>query len=101
MIAALMDQVVYGKETDCVYGQAAALWTNVPKIVLKRYIADQALSAEIDQHYRQKNMIRSIWYNKDLNVKRFISVTRYFFGHVSNYRRYYFDKEHASLNLQG
>ncbi|SDX05706.1 ATP-grasp domain-containing protein [Paenibacillus sp. CF384] len=102
MIAALVDQVVYGKETDCVYGQTSALWTNVPKMVLKRYITDPALSAEIEQHYKQKNVIRSIWYNKDMNMKRFISVSRYFFGHVRNYRRYYFDKEHASFaNLQG
>ncbi|MBP3963818.1 hypothetical protein [Paenibacillus lignilyticus] len=102
MIEALINQVVYGKETDCVYGQASALWTNVPRMVLRRYISDPALSAEIDQHYRQKNVIRSIWYNKDLNVKRIISVTRYFYGHVNNYRRYYFDKEHASFStLQG
>ncbi|WP_219836158.1 hypothetical protein [Paenibacillus sp. R14(2021)] len=102
MIEALMDQVVYGKETDCVYGQVSALWTNVPKMVLRRYISDPALSAEIDQHYRQKNLIRSVWYNRDLNLKRLISITRYFFGHVNNYRRYYFDKEHASFaNLQG
>ncbi|SFS72354.1 hypothetical protein [Paenibacillus sp. BC26] len=102
MIEALINQVVYGKETDCVYGQTSALWTNVPRMVLRRYISDPALSAEIDQHYRQKNVIRSIWYNKDLNVKRVISVTRYFYGHVNNYRRYYFDKEHASFaNLQG
>ncbi|MGO4376226.1 hypothetical protein AB4Z21_36860, partial [Paenibacillus sp. MCAF20] len=79
----------------CKYGQATALWTNVPKMVLKRYVTDPALSIEIDKLYKQKRVIRSLWYNKDLNVKRIISVSRYFFGHINNYRRYYFDKEQA------
>ncbi|WP_123041393.1 ATP-grasp domain-containing protein [Cohnella candidum] len=98
MIAALIDQVVYGKDNDCVYGQATALWTNVPRTVLKRYVTDQGLSAEMNQLYKQKKVIISLWYNKDLNLKRIISVSRYFVGHINNYRRYYFDKEQATLS---
>lgn len=95
MIKALIDQVVYGEDNDCVYGQETALWTNVPKTVLKRYVTDPALSAEIARLYRQKKVIRSLWYNKDLNVKRIIGVSRYFMGHINNFRRYYFDKGQA------
>lgn len=97
MVEALINQVVYGKINDCVYGQATSLWSNVPRVVLKRYVTDPALSTEIDQLYRQKKVIRSLWYKKDLNMKRLIRVSRYFFGHITNYRRYYFDKEQASF----
>ncbi|WP_337103316.1 carboxylate--amine ligase [Paenibacillus sp. YIM B09110] len=95
MISALISQVVNGEDIDCKYGQATALWTNVPRMVLKRYVTDPALSIEIDKLYKQKKVIRSLWYIKDLNVKRIISVSRYFFGHINNYRRYYFNKEQA------
>ncbi len=95
MIKALIDQVVYGKEEECVYGQATALWTNVPRAVLKRYVKDPELSAEIAGLYKRKKVIRSLWYNKDLNVKRMISVLRYSMSHINNFRRYYFDKGQA------
>lgn len=95
MIKALIDQVVYGLEEDCVYGQATALWTNVPRAVLRRYVTDPKLSAEIAGLYRQKKVIRSIWYNKDLNFKRIISNLRYSYSHINNFRRYYFDKGQA------
>ncbi|MBM7564992.1 D-aspartate ligase [Paenibacillus sacheonensis] len=97
MLSALIDQAVYGKDAACVYGQATALWTNVPRMVLKRYVTDPALSAEINQLYGQKKVIRSLYYGKDLNAKRLIKISRYFFGHVNNYRRYYFDKGQASF----
>ncbi|WP_027088090.1 ATP-grasp domain-containing protein [Cohnella panacarvi] len=92
MIKALIDQVVYGKDRDCVYGQSTALWTNVPRSVLTRYVKDLELSAEIAGLYRQKKVIRSLWDNKDLNVKRIIIILRYSLSHINNFRRYYFDK---------
>jgi len=95
MIKALIDQVVYGKEEACVYGQATALWTNVPKSVLQRYVTDPTLSAEIAGLYRQNKVIRSIWYSKDLNFKRILSNLRYSYSHINNFRRYYFDKGQA------
>ncbi|WP_168118620.1 ATP-grasp domain-containing protein [Paenibacillus sp. HB172176] len=97
LIAALIDRVVYGKDKPCVYGSSTALWTNVPRMVLKRYVTEPALSAEINQLYKQKKVIRSLYYKKDLNVKRLLRVSRYFFGHVNNYRRFYFDKGQGSF----
>lgn len=98
MIAALVDAVVYGKNADCAYSQATALWTNVPRTVLKRYVSDPALSAEIARLYKQKKVVRSLLYRKDLNVKRLIRVARYNVGHINNYRRYFFDKGQASMS---
>lgn len=102
MVAALIDQVVYGKTSDCIYGQASALWTNVPRAVLKRYVTDPTLATEIRQLYKQKKVIRSLWYRQDLNIKRVLNNLRYAWGHIKNYRRHYFDKRQASFaELQG
>lgn len=92
MIAAMIDNVVYGKDADCVYSDRTALWTNVPKVVLRKYVTEPALSAEIKELYRQKKVLKSLWYKKDLNLKRMLRVSRYYFGHINNYRRYYFNK---------
>ncbi|WP_162341903.1 ATP-grasp domain-containing protein [Paenibacillus paridis] len=93
MIAALIDTVVYGKDEDCVYSDKTALWTNVPKVVLSKYVTEQGLSDEINKLYKQKKVLKSIWYKKDLNIKRVIRVSRYYFSHINNFKRYYFDKD--------
>lgn len=92
MISALVDRVVYEKDEPCVYGNQTALWTNVPRIVLRKYVREPELAAEIRQMYKQKRVVSTIWYKKDLNIKRILKLSRYYFGHVKNYRRYYFDK---------
>ncbi|WP_138752656.1 ATP-grasp domain-containing protein [Paenibacillus sinopodophylli] len=96
MIATLIDNVVYGKDEDCVYSDKTALWTNVPKVVLRKYVTEPALSDEINKLYKQRKVLKSIWYRKDLNLKRIIRVSRYFFSHVGNFRRYYFNKDNMS-----
>lgn len=102
MIAAMIDNAVYGKDKDCVYSDKTALWTNVPKAVLRKYVTEPALSAEINKLYKQGKVLNSLWYKKDLNVKRMIRISRYYYGHINNFRRYYFDKEQAvSSELKG
>lgn len=98
MIAALIDHVIYGKDVDCVYSDKTALWTNVPKVVLRNYVTEPALSDEINKLYKQKKVLKSLWYKKDLNMKRILRVSRYYYGHINNYRRYYFNKDKLYLS---
>ncbi|MFD2116595.1 ATP-grasp domain-containing protein [Paenibacillus yanchengensis] len=92
MLSALIDHAVYNKDKSCVYSEQTALWTNVPKLVLRKYVTEPALSAEIKSLYKQKKALKSLWYKQDMNWKRMIKVTRYYIGHINNYRRYFFDK---------
>jgi D-aspartate ligase len=96
MITAMIDQVVYGKNTDCVYGNGTGLWTNVPRTVLRKYVTEPALAAEIKGLYKEKKVLYSIWYKKDLNLKRIIRISRYYYSHVKNFKHYYFDKKQAN-----
>lgn len=92
MLKALIDNTVYGRNEPCVYGDQTALWTNVPKYVLRKYVTEPALSAEIKQLYKAGKVGKTLWYKKDLNLKRILRVSRYYLGHINNYRKYYFDK---------
>lgn len=93
MIDALIDNVVYGKELDLVYGNKTALWTNVPSYILRKYVSDPALSAEINLLFKEDKVSSTLWYKEDINLKRILSNSRYYLGHVKNYKKYYFDKE--------
>lgn len=93
MIAALIDNVVYGKNKDCVYSDQTALWSNVPRYVLRKYVTEPALSAEINKLYKEKKVLNTLWYKKDMNLKRIYRISRYYFGHINNFRKYYFSKK--------
>ncbi|KKO51686.1 carboxylate--amine ligase [Paenibacillus sp. DMB20] len=93
MIAALIDNVVYGKEEECIYSDKIGLWTNVPKIILQKYVTEPKLSTEIKKMYKQKKVLKSLWYKKDLNLKRIIRISRYNYAHIKNFRQYYFNKQ--------
>jgi D-aspartate ligase len=92
MMQALVDNAVYNKDMDCVYSSQSALWTNVPRLVLQKYVADPQLSAEIAAMYREKKVYKTLWYSKDMNLKRIARVSRYYFGHIKNYQRYFFKR---------
>lgn len=96
MITAMIDQVVYGKNSACVYGSQIGMWTNVPRTVLRKYVTEPALSAEIDGLFKQKKVLYSIWYKKDLNLKRVIRIARYYYSHVKNFKLYFYDKKQAN-----
>ncbi|MHA6482933.1 carboxylate--amine ligase [Paenibacillus sp. strain BS8-2] len=96
MITAMIDQVVYGKNSDCVYGNQTGMWTNVPRAVLRKYVTDPALTKEIDGLFKQKKVLYSIWYKKDLNPKRILRISRYYYSHVKNFNLYYYDKKKAN-----
>ncbi|MBO2942914.1 ATP-grasp domain-containing protein [Paenibacillus sp. F411] len=93
MIKVLIDNVVYGKEEECVYGNQTGMWTNVPKSVLNRYVSNSKLLQEIHELYKQKKVLKSLWYPPDLNLKRIIRIARYNNGHVKNFREHYFEKQ--------
>ncbi|WP_422661156.1 ATP-grasp domain-containing protein [Paenibacillus sp. EC2-1] len=93
MIAALIDNVVYDKKEECVYSKKVGLWTNVPKAVLDKYVTDPQLSNEIKALYKQKRVLRSLWYKEDLNLKRMLRIARYNYAHIKNFKSYFFSKE--------
>jgi len=99
MLKALIDNVVNGEDAPCVYSDQTALWTNVPRAVLRKYVTEPSLSAEINTLYKQKKVLQSLWYKKDLNLKRILRISRYYYGHIKNYERYYFDKGQA-VNIE-
>jgi D-aspartate ligase len=96
MITAMIDQVVYGKNADCVYGSRTGMWTNVPRAVLRKYVTEPALSAEIDGLFKQKKVLYSIWYKRDLSLLRVLRIARYYYSHVKNFKLYFYDKKQAN-----
>ena len=89
MMEIFADDVVYGRRGKCVYNETVALWSNVPRGILDRYVTDPALRAELKRH----KMTRTLFEPDDLSLKRLYRIARVDLAQYRQFRRYWFDKE--------
>ncbi|MBQ9648407.1 MAG: carboxylate--amine ligase [Oscillospiraceae bacterium] len=92
MMRLFADDVVYGKRGDCIYNENVALWSNVPRGILNRYVTDPALKAEL----KGLKMDRTLRNPNDFNLKRLYRIARVDHAQYKLFRQYYFDKEAES-----
>ena len=97
MMKLLADDVVYGKRGACVYNEATALWSNVPRGILNRYVSDPALRKEL-KHYK---MDRTLNNPNDFSLARLYRAARVDHAQDKLFRQFYFDKEKNSASLSG
>ena len=95
MLKVMIDDVVYGKKEDLKKENKVCLWTAVPKMVLMKYVKDANLKKEIKALY--PSSVKTIFYDKDMNIKRRLIATRHFYSYVKQYAMYYFDKEQLGM----
>lgn len=88
MMELLVEDAVYGRRAACVYNEATALWSNVPRGILKKYVTSPALREEI-KSYRATH---TLWARGDLAPARVYRLARYYAAQYKNFARYYFDK---------
>ena len=83
------DDVVYGRREPCVYNENVALWSNVPRGILNRYVADPDLRAELKRHKPDRTLMAP----DDFSLKRLYRIARVDHAQYGLFRRYWFDKE--------
>lgn len=93
LMETLVDDVVYEKEYSCTFNNNIALWANVPKCVIFKYVEDNALKNEIKSLIKQKKYMRTLDCKDDFNIKRWLKIKRYYFSQYQNFKKYYFRKK--------
>ena len=83
------DDVVYGRRGGCVCNENVALWSNVPRGILNRYVTDPALRAELARH----KMDRTLKNPADRSLARLYHMARVDHAQYKLFRQYWFDKE--------
>jgi len=84
----LCDDAAEGRKAPCFCNETTALWSHVPRGILRRYVTDPALRAELAQ-YRPEY---TLWWAGDRNARRAWRIARFHLAQFRVYRRYYFDK---------
>lgn len=83
------DDAVYGKRGPCVYNETVALWSNVPRGILNRYVADPALRDELKRYKADRTLKNP----RDFNLSRAYRIARVDLAQYKSFKNYYFDKE--------
>jgi len=83
------DDVVYGRHGDCIRNHNVALWSNVPRGILNRYVTDPALRAELKTLKAERTLMNPA----DFNLKRAYRIARVDHAQYKLFRQYWFDKE--------
>ncbi|MBO4914846.1 MAG: hypothetical protein J5449_06525, partial [Oscillospiraceae bacterium] len=89
MMRLLADDVIYGRRGKCVYNEKVTLWSNVPRGILRRYVTDPELRAELAR-YRMDRTLRN---PADFNPKRAYNIARVDLAQYKLFKKYWFDKE--------
>ncbi len=89
MMRLFADDVVYGKRGDCVCNENVALWSNVPRGILDRYVTDPELRAAL----RGRKMDRTLRNPNDFSLARLYRIARVDHAQYKLFREYWFDKE--------
>ncbi|WP_161902518.1 carboxylate--amine ligase [Enterococcus saccharolyticus] len=83
------DYILNIPSTETIYGKGDKLWIGVPKKILLKYIAEGPDKEEMKRYLKTKQYGSTIYYNKDMNVKRYLLVQHIFRGYYGRYKKYF------------
>lgn len=72
------------------YGEKTAMWSNVPKGILKKYVKNPDLVKEMKAF--MPSCLYTLYAKEDRSLRRYYRVTRFYLSHYKNYKKYYFEK---------
>ncbi|MFD1205161.1 MULTISPECIES: carboxylate--amine ligase [Sporosarcina] len=81
----LVDDLIYGKEKPLTLLKEKFLFTVVPKIVLKKFVANRDVNEEIKGLLKDRKYANPLFYKKDKSLKRKLYL---FLRQVNYYRKY-------------
>lgn len=85
----LVDDVIYNKPQEFTIDKNEHLWIQVPKGIIYKYVKDEKLLKKVRELIKAKKCTNSLFYKKDLNLKRYIKLKLNMLNHYRKYKRYY------------
>lgn len=85
----LVDDIVYNKDMPLTIAQSKHLWVQVPKGIVYKYVKDEKLKKEVKQLIKQGKCTNSLFYSKDMNIKRYIKLKLNMVNHYRKYKKFY------------
>ena len=77
---------------ETTYAQNEHLWTIIPKGVLFKYASNEKLKIKAKSLIRDGEWTNSLYYDKDMNLKRWIKLTLNSLNYYRKYKKYFNNK---------
>lgn len=85
----LVDDQVYNKHDEPVYGNGDVLWHSVPKKIVKQYVQSPELKEEILTLIKEKKTASTLYYKEDLSLIRRLKLYNYYRDYHSRFKQYF------------
>lgn len=85
----VVEEYVYGKESELEMAKEEHLWTVVPKGVAFKYVKDEELKAKVRKLIREKKVVNPNFYKKDFVLERCYRMYRNYLSHYVKFKKYY------------
>ncbi len=85
----LVDDVIEHKDMPLTIAQNKHLWLQVPKGIVYKYVKDEETLKEVKQLIKEGKCTNSLFYNKDMSLKRYIKIKINMLNHYRKYKKYY------------
>ncbi len=85
----LIEDHIYDKEQEFTISQNEHIWFDVPKNLIYKYKKDKQMKKKIKRLIKNKNYSSTLFYEKDLNIKRFLKLHFYNLKKYKTYKKYY------------
>jgi D-aspartate ligase len=89
----MINDLVYNQDNEIIIAKNTALWSTVPKAILKKYISNQEILKKVSALIKQKKLCFTLLYKKDFSIIRYAKIIKYYSRHFANYKKYYFKKD--------
>ncbi|MEG0473361.1 MAG: carboxylate--amine ligase [Solibacillus sp.] len=80
-----VDDLIYNMPNPCTYLKGDLLFSVVPKIVLRKFVADPTVQADIQRLIRERKMVNPLFYKQDKHFKRKFYL---FMRQINYYKKY-------------
>lgn len=85
----LVDDYIYKKELTLKYVKGEFLWHVVPLRIVYKYVQDKEKLKQVKRLVRQKKVCHSLYYKKDMSLKRFIYLKYRDFRQMQYFDKYF------------
>ena len=85
----LVDDVLYNKNMELLIAKKEHLWIQVPKGIVYKYVSDNDIKIKVKRLIKEGKCTNSLFYDKDLGLKRRFKLTLNMLNHYKKYKKYY------------
>lgn len=85
----LVDDVLYDVKMPLVIARKEHLWIQVPKGIVFKYLPNEELRQKAKQLIKAGKCTNSLFYDKDLSIKRYAKLKVNMLNHYRKYKKYY------------